>query len=113
MTKDVEIFLPSTNSSKTCTRMSITGGRQGATLNTIAKEAVICGGNAAESQISTTCQVFRGRQWTHYADLLSDRLAHTTWLSPAGLVCNNLFCQYHTILVFANKNECVLEIVVQ
>ena len=91
MITDVEIFLPSTESSKTCSQMSINGGRQGPTLDTIDKEAVICGGNPDDypSQIATSCQAFRGGDWTHYASLLSDRLGHTTWVSPHGLVCNN------------------------
>ena len=77
---DVELFLPSTGTSKTCSLMSlaVVDGRD-ATLNIDDNKPVICN--------LWSCEVFTGGQWSDYSNPLKTRRRfHQTWFSKDGLV---------------------------
>jgi len=81
---DVELFIPSTGTSKTCNLMALPEGRTGLTIDTIDNKPVVCGG-AGSPKIS--CIIFEGGSWSNYANpLMFGRWHHSSWISPGGLM---------------------------
>ena len=76
---DVELFVPSIGTSKTCSLMSLSDVGVDATLNIDNNKPVICKG--------WTCEVFTGGKWSAYTfPLKTRRQYHQSWFSKDGLV---------------------------
>jgi len=84
-----EVFFPRTGTSCIVEDYEFPGGITEATLNTIGKKTILCGGLKNATELSSECYELTPNSptaWTKYADLNSGRYLHLTWESSEGLV---------------------------
>ena len=80
---DLELFVPSTGTSRSCSLMSLPSSRSRHTLDIIKNNPVICGGGTTPK----SCIWFTNGNWSdYYNPLIYGRNEPTSWVSRNGLV---------------------------
>ena len=80
---DVEMIIPDTGTTKTCSQMTLPSPRSRHTLDTVNSKPVICGGEGH----SRSCIEFSDGSWSdYYSPLIYGRTEATSWVTPQGLV---------------------------
>ena len=81
--KDLEVFVPSTGTSRSCSLMPLPNSRSRHTLDIIQSKPVICGGGTTPK----SCIWFTNGNWSdYYNPLIYGRNEPTSWVSTNGLV---------------------------
>ena len=81
---DVELFIPTTRTRRTCSLMSLPSPRARHTLDIIQNKPIICAGN---SGLKASCTAFKDGNWSDYfSPLKHGRDEPMSWVSSNGLV---------------------------